>query len=63
MFLQACLNGARLPAEHEALPTIPTQLATDAVLVAIIELPDGRPAPDNGSLIEEAKRIIGQSGG
>jgi uncharacterized protein (DUF849 family) len=29
--LKACLNGARLPAEHPALPVTPAELARDAV--------------------------------
>jgi uncharacterized protein (DUF849 family) len=31
--LEACLNGARRPAEHPALPVTPEQLARDAVAV------------------------------
>lgn len=31
MRLKACLNGARLPAEHPALPVTPDELAADAV--------------------------------
>ncbi len=33
MLLKACLNGARLPAEHPALPTTPEALARDIALV------------------------------
>jgi uncharacterized protein (DUF849 family) len=32
--LKACLNGARLPAEHPALPVTPEALARDVALVA-----------------------------
>jgi uncharacterized protein (DUF849 family) len=34
MLLKACLNGARLPAEHPALPAAPEALARDVALVA-----------------------------
>ena len=34
MLLKACLNGARLPAEHPALPATPEALARDVGLVA-----------------------------
>ena len=34
MLLKACLNGARLPAEHHALPATPEALARDIALVA-----------------------------
>ena len=34
MLLKACLNGARLPAEHMALPATPEALARDVALVA-----------------------------
>lgn len=34
MLLKACLNGARLPAEHAALPVTPAALATDTARVA-----------------------------
>lgn len=34
MLLKACLNGARLPAEHPALPATPKALARDIGLVA-----------------------------
>ena len=33
MLLKACLNGARLPAEHPALPVTPDELAAEAVRV------------------------------
>jgi uncharacterized protein (DUF849 family) len=33
MLLKACLNGARLPAEHQALPASPEALARDVALV------------------------------
>ena len=31
IYVQACLNGARTPGQHPALPVTPDQLATDAV--------------------------------
>ena len=34
MLLKACLNGARRPARHPALPVTPAQLAADTVAVA-----------------------------
>jgi uncharacterized protein (DUF849 family) len=34
MLIKACLNGARRPAEHPALPVEPAQLAADAAAVA-----------------------------
>ena len=34
VFLKACLNGARSPAEHPALPVTPEALARDAAAVA-----------------------------
>ncbi len=33
MFLKACLNGSRLPAEHPRLPTTPAAIAADAARV------------------------------
>ncbi|RNI22820.1 3-keto-5-aminohexanoate cleavage protein [Flexivirga caeni] len=34
MFLQACLNGARRPPEHPAIPVSPGQVAADVLAVA-----------------------------
>ncbi|SDO53130.1 3-keto-5-aminohexanoate cleavage protein [Geodermatophilus sp. DSM 45219] len=34
MLLEACVNGARRPSRHPALPVTPAQLAADAVAVA-----------------------------